>query len=409
VSLSAQACQAGPDAAPAVVVEALRRHLDDCVEQHGLDLERLHTLRRILACRTEALGVHLCSCAACGWQGVAFNSCRNRHCPQCQGHQTHLWLERRQELMLPVPHFQVVFPLPAELRPITFANQKVVYAMMFRVAASVLQDLAEQRMQARLGITGVLHTWTTELTYHPHVHFLVTGGGLAMDDDAWVPSRENYLFPGRILGKMFRGRFLQRFIDAVEAGEVRLPGDDPVKAEKAFRAMVRALSKRHSRWVVHVEPPKDRPVEHVLKYLARYVKRIAIADARVVEVTNTHVAFKSRKGVVRIDGAEFVRRFSLHILPAGFRKIRHYGLYAPANANRRLPLARSLCPDAPPQVEAAAGPTPEDAEPVVASEGEHCPVCGATAVYRAWLTPEDQHKLLAELGPPIQRRSRGPP
>lgn len=405
----AQPCQGGSKAAASAVVEALRRHLDACVEQHGLDPTRLHVLRRILSCRTGALGVHLCVCGECGWKGLAPNSCRDRHCPQCQGRQTHAWLEGRLAKMLPVPHFQVVFTLPAELRAVARANQKVVYGLLFRVGASILQDLAEQRMQARMGLTGVLHTWTTQLTYHPHVHFLVTGGGLAMEDKRWVPSRPDYLFPGRILGTMFRGRFLDHLIEAVQADEVQLPGDDPVAAAKAFRKTVRRLAKRHTRWVVHVEPPKDRPVEHALKYLARYVKRVAIADARIIAVTDTKVAFKSRKGVADLDGAEFVRRFALHILPSGFHKVRHYGLYAPANTHTRLPLARSLCLADEDEGELQGASEAADPEAADSVQVERCPACGAAAVFRAYITPKDQVRLLAELGPPIAPRSRGSP
>ena len=346
--------------------------------------------------------MHLCVCAECGWRGLAHNSCRDRHCPQCQGRQTDAWLQGCLTRMLPIPHFQVVFTLPAELRPIARANQKAVYGLLFTVGASVLQDLGEQRMQARLGMTGVLHTWTTELAYHPHVHFLVAAGGLAMDDSRWVPSRSDYLFPHRILGAMFRGRFLNALIDAVDSGLIELPGDDPVAAAKDLRSTLRKLSKRHSRWVVHVEPPKGRRVDSVVKYLARYVKRVAISDARIVEVTDDEVTFKSRSGIVRLDGAEFVRRFALHILPSGFHKVRHYGLYAPANIHTRLPKARELCPGdgAPPEPM-----TPDDD----ATTGEPCPACGANAVFRAWISEKDQAKLRVVLGPPAPARSRGPP
>jgi len=392
-------------------VEALRRHLDDCVKLYGLDPERLHVLRRILACRTPALGVHLCVCGKCGWKGLAYNSCRDRHCPQCQGRQSRAWLEGRLAKMLPVPHFQVVFTLPAELRAVARANQKVVYGLLLSVGASVLQDLARQHMKARLGLTGVLHTWTTKLEYHPHAHFLVTGGGLHMDDQRWVSCRDDYLFPQRVLGAMFRGRFLDHLIEAVDNGEVQLPGDDPVAAGKAFRKSVRALSKRLARWVVHVEPPADRPVEHALKYLARYVKRVAISDARIVEVTDTEVVFNSRKGIVRLDGAEFVRRFAMHILPSGFRKVRHYGLYAPANTNTRLPLAASLCSNADGEVKPDEGSNLTDTDTDTTDQGiaERCPVCGAAAVFRAYLAQQDQDRLLVKLGPPTTRRSRGPP
>ncbi len=395
-------CRGGPAAASSSVIDALRRHLDACVERHGLDPARLHVLRRILSCRTDAAGVHLCVCTECGWRGLAHNSCRDRHCPQCQGRETDAWLRGCLARMLPVPHFQVVFTLPAELRAIARANQKTVYGLLFTVGASVLQDLGEQRMQARLGMTGVLHTWTTELSYHPHVHFLVTAGGLAMDDTRWVPSRPDYLFPHTILGSMFRGRFLEALIDAVDCGLIELPGGDPVAAAKDFHSTVRKLSKRHARWVVHVEPPEGRRVDAALKYLARYVKRVAISDARIVAVTDDKVTFKSRSGIVHLDGAEFVRRFALHILPAGFHKVRHYGLYAPANTHTRLPRARDLCPGDGSQVDAI---EPDDDS----TTGQRCPACGAAAIFRAWLPDEAQAKLLAALGSPTTTRARGPP
>lgn len=401
MGLPPRPCRGGPAVASSTVIDALRRHLDACVERHGLDPQRLHVLRRILSCRTEAAGVHLCVCTECGWKGLAHNSCRDRHCPQCQGRQTDAWLQGCLARMLPVPHFQVVFTLPAELRAIARANQQAVYGLLFTVGASVLQDLGEQRMQARLGVTGVLHTWTSELTYHPHVHFLVTAGGLAMDDTRWVSSRPDYLFPHRILGAMFRGRFLDALIHAVDSGLIELPGGDPVAAAKQLRSTLRKLSRRHARWVVHVEPPKGRRVDAAVKYLARYVKRVAISDARVIAVTDTEVAFKSRKGIAHLNGPEFVRRFALHILPPGFRKVRHYGLYAPANVHTRLSRARELCPG---------GGTPPDAiEPQDPPTGERCPACGAAAVFRAWLSDEDQAGLLHSLGPPTNTRSRGPP
>jgi len=380
VSAPARPCRVGPDAKPSVVIEALRRHVDAYVARHGYDPARMHVLRQLLACRTAKLGAHLCVCESCGWKAPAYNSCRNRHCPQCQGHATALWLEARTERMLSTPHFQVVFTLPAQLRPVAFANQKLVYGLLFQAASSVLRDLAAQRLDARLGMTAVLHTWTTELSYHPHVHFLVSAGGLSRDDERWVASRENYLFPGRIMGAMFRGRFLEALIDAFDRGDLDVGRG--VGAAKAFRATVRTLSKRHARWVVHVEPPEGRPVETVTKYLARYVKRVAIADARIVAVTDTDVTFQSRRDLLTLDGAEFVRRFLLHVLPRGFRKVRHYGLYAPGNANDRLETARGLLPR---QSGESAGPEDVGAVAADAPTGarlEVCPQCGEAGVRR---------------------------
>ena len=190
---TARPCRVGPVAKPSAVTEALRRHVDRYQRRYGFDPERAHVLNRLLACRTAALGVHSCVCDACGWSGLAFNSCRDRHCPQCQGRAAAEWLQARQARMLPTPHFQVVFTLPAELRPVAFATQQLVYGLLFRTAASILQDLASQRFDARMGITAVLHTWTSELSYHPHVHCLVTAGGLNRDDERWVDSRQSMM------------------------------------------------------------------------------------------------------------------------------------------------------------------------------------------------------------------------
>ena len=301
--------------------------MEDYLAKYGADPDRMRVLHRLLACRTEAMGTHPC-----------------------------------------------VFP--ADLRPIALDNPRLVYDLLFHTAASVLKDLAEQRLEARLGITAVLHTWARDLTTHPHVHLLVSAGGLSLDGERWVGSGEEFLFPGRVMGAMFRGRFLKGLIAAFEEDELELRGEDPVSAAKAFRSMVRALSKRHTRWVVHVEPPKGRSAERVLKYLARYVKRVAIHDARMVEVSDTEVVFRGRRSLVRVDGVEFVRRFAQHILPKGFRKVRHYGLYAPGRAGEKLEKARALL---------GLDPIEEDEPTETAEESSSrgrttCPRCGQVAV-----------------------------
>jgi len=302
--------------------------------------------------------------------------------------------------MLPVPHFQVVFTLPAQLRPIAYDNQRLLYALLFRIAASILQDLAAQRLEAQLGVTAVLHTWASDLTYHPHVHFLVTAGGLTLDQQRWFELSNDYLFPQAIVGAMFRGRFLEALIEAFDSGKLKLRGHDKIVAAKAFRTMVRALSRRHSRWVVHIEPPKGRPVEHVAKYLARYIKRVAISDSRIVEVSQSKVTFRSRKGTVRLPGVEFVRRFLLHVLPKRFRKIRHYGLYAPANVNRRLEVARSLIL---PRNESAEETPSTTSDPDDETALDICPACGQRAMRRVFRVFEPLP--LPELSP----LPRGPP
>ncbi len=384
------------------MTEALRRHADRYRRRYGFDPEREHVLNRILACRTAALGVHTCVCDACGWSGQAFNSCRDRHCPQCQGRAAAQWLQARQAQMLPTPHFQVVFTLPAELRPVAPANQKLVYGLLFRTAASILKDLASQHFEARMGITAVLHTWTSELSYHPHVHCLVTSGGLTRDDERWVDSRDDYLFPIGILGAMYRGRFLEGLLDSLARGDLPLEGIP--QSVPDFRSLLRRLSKRHRRWVVHVEPPKGRPVDHVARYLARYVKRVAIADARIAAITDDQVTFKTRRGPLTLDGAEFVRRFLLHVLPSRFRKVRHYGLYAPGNARRRLEIAGRLLGGWPDRVanqdSSGSSSTDEpDAEEPDDSSIELCPACGARRLRRVFSQPS-VHRPPQARGPP---------
>jgi uncharacterized OB-fold protein len=388
--MPARPCRVGPEAKPSAVIEALSRHVGRYLGRYEPDPARMHVLRRILACRTAKLGRHLFICKDCGWSAPFYNPCRDRHCPQCQGKATAEWLESRRERMLPTPHFQVVFTLPDELRSIAFDNQALVYALLFRAGSSVLLDLADQRLEARFGIMAVLHTWTSELGLHPHLHCLVTAGGLHHDDDRWVATAEDYLFPGRVLGAMFRGRFLEGLIDAFDRGQLVLRGEATLAA-KAFRSMVRALSKRHARWVVHVEPPRGRPADHIVKYLARYVKRVAITDARILEVTDTDVTFKTRSGVLTLDGAEFVHRFLLHILPMEFRKVRYYGLYAPGNVRvrletaRRLLVARTVPADGCDSPEATTSEDADGHEPP-SSHREHCPACGSANVHRVFLS-----------------------
>lgn len=344
-------------------------------------------LRKVLTCRTAAAGAHLFVCEDCGTTRPIYNSCLDRHCPQCQGPATAEWLAARRERMLPVPHFQVTFTLPAELRGVAMGNQKLVYGLMFRVSASVLRDLAEQHLQARLGVLAVLHTWRSDLGYHPHIHCLVTAGGLHEDDDRWVASKPRWLFHHKVLGTMFRGRFTEELVAAFDRGELTLRGD-PEPAERAFRAATRAMSRKHARWVAHVEAPKGRPVKHVVGYLARYVKRVAIADSRVLAITDASVTIATRQGPRTLEGGEFVRRFLNHVLPRSFRKVRCYGLYAPGNAKRRLELARELLPqesDDEHHDGSQAEPEPAARATRTRSAAWRCPACSSHRTHRLFV------------------------
>ena len=325
-------------------------------------------------------------CDDCGDRLPVYKSCDNRHCPQCGRAKAAKWLEARAERMLDVPHFQVVFTLPSELRGVAHRNPNIVYPLMARAGASVLAGLAEQRFGARLGITMVLHTWASNLTLHPHWHALVTAGGLSLDGQQWVPTRTDFLFPVAIIAKMYRGRVLEGLIDALKAGQLDL-GDEA----DGFERKLRIVSKRHRQWGVHVEAPGDRPVSHALKYLARYLYRVAISDRRVFAVTDTQIGFMARDsdsdGKQRplwLAGPEFVRRFLLHVLPKGFRKVRHYGLYAAGAVPTLLKQARALLPNQP----APGMPTNLEAEAILwrcerefaehdrGSRRLECPRCG---------------------------------
>ena len=322
------------------VVDILRRHAEGVRQASSLSEEQGSALFLLSACGTAALGGYLEVCDHCGHRRPHYNSCRNRNCPRCQWRRQRDWTAQRIERTLPTPHFQVVFTLPSELRPLALANQKVVYDLLFDASRYTLATLACQRLDARPAITSVLHTWARDLSYHPHIHCMITAGGLRNDDAAWVACRDEYLFPYRLMKAMFRGRLLARLDAAFRRGELDLEGD-PVSAGKAFATMKRQLYKKT--WVVFVEPAGDRAPEQLLRYLGRYIYRVAIADDRLVEVTDDAVTFRTRgQKTVTLDGVEFGRRFLLHVVPKGLRKVRYYGLLAPCNVRTRLDKAREL-------------------------------------------------------------------
>lgn len=355
-------------------------------------------LQRLRACRTGALGGHTLVCDDCGHRQPVYKSCDDRHCPQCGGVRAAKWLEARALRMLDVPHFQVVFTLPSELRALAHRNPAVVYPMMARVGASVLADLAAQKLDARLGITAVLHTWAANLSLHPHWHMLVTAGALSADGQRWVPTRTDFLFPQKVIAQMYRGRLLQGLIDALDDRTLDL-GDEAADMGRTFRI----LAKRHKQWGVHIEAPGDRPVQHALKYLARYLHRVAISDARIVDVTANKVAFRARDRTCWLEGHEFVRRFLLHVLPKGLRKVRHYGLYAPGSASRRLELAKALLPNAP----APGMPTDLEAEAILSACERR--IAKREAARTRLECPRCQGDLRTEPLPRATPRARGPP
>ena len=338
------------DARPAFeLADVFRRHGETYERANAKPLGRVErrVIGAIVACRTARLGGHVERCHDCGLTRIAYNSCRNRHCPKCQGQARAQWLADREAELLPVPYFHVVFTLPPAAAEIAFQNKEVVYGLLMRSAAQALAILAAKRLDAKLGLIAVLHTWGQTLTHHPHVHCLVPGGGVALDGQRWVAAKPNFLLSVHALSKTFRRLFLDGLQAAFQRGQLGFFGDLAGLAElSVFGERVRTL--RNSPFVVYAKPPFGGP-ERVLAYLARYTHRTAISNSRLVAVTDAEVAFRyknyrcgGRSGVMRLAPHEFIRRFLLHVLPDGFHRIRHYGFLAKADRGGKLARVREL-------------------------------------------------------------------
>ena len=341
-----------------------------------LSLHQLKVISAIEHCRTAALGGHVEACDDCGHWRIAYNSCRNRHCPKCQGAAARTWLAEREADLLPVGYFHVVFTLPAEIGEIAWQNKAVVYDLLFRAASETMMAIAAdpRHLGARIGITAVLHTWGSAMTHHPHVHMIVPGGGISLDGQRWISSRPAFLLPVRVLGKLFRRLFLTQMIKLHDAGKLAFFGASTGLVDR--RCFLRHLAPvRKKRWVVYAKPPFAGP-EAVLAYLARYTHRVAISNRRLIGFDGAGVTFRykdyrrngpERHQVMTLATHEFMRRFLLHVLPRGFHRIRHYGLLASATRKASIARARELL--------AVLPPTP--AEPVDASDPTPpCPCCG---------------------------------
>ena len=363
------------------LADVFRRHGDAYLRDHAGHLGRgeRRVMGAIAACRTAALGGHVEHCDACGLTRVAYNSCRNRHCPKCQGAARAAWLAARQSELLPVPYFHLVFTLPPAAAEIAFQNKALVYALLMRAAAEATIRLAAKRLGAKIGLLAVLHTWGQTLTHHPHTHCVVPGGGVSLDGKRWIASKPGFFLPVKALARIFRRSFLAGWEAAFDKGALSFFGELTALAEhRAFATRIRSLRKID--WVVYAKPPFGGPSQ-VLAYLARYTHRAAIANSRLVEITDGEVAFaykdyrhNGRRRIMRLAPDEFIRRFLLHVLPDGFHRIRHYGFLARGDRNESLELCRKL----------AAANQPDDLEPSIAEQKSAsdagaailCPDCG---------------------------------
>jgi hypothetical protein len=317
-------------------------------QQGHLSLGQLKVMSAIEQCRSAALGGHVLHCPACAHDEIAYNSCRNRHCPKCQASAARRWLEARQTELLPVDYYHVVFTLPAPISAIAYTNKAVIYRLLFEVAAETLRTIAAdpKHLGARIGATLVLHTWGSALTHHPHVHGIVPGGGLSLDGERWVACKPGFFLPVRVLSRLFRRRFLEELDLAQRAGQLQFFGEyAQLSKASAFADWLAPL--RKCEWVVYAKRPFAGPAA-VLAYLSRYTHRVAIANSRLISLDERGVTFKwkdyrktgtTRHKTMTLKADEFMRRFLLHVLPSGFHRIRHYGLIA--NSGRRENLARA--------------------------------------------------------------------
>jgi predicted Zn-ribbon and HTH transcriptional regulator len=349
----------------------------------ALTWPQVKVLNAIVRCRTAALGGHRDQCDQCGYQAISFNSCRNRHCPKCQTNAREKWLRRRQQELLPVIYYHLVFSVPHALVPLMWQNKKILFSLLFDATAATLLEVAAdpKRLGAEIGFFGILHTWGQTLQAHPHIHCVVPGGGLSMDRRRWISSRPHFFLHVKVLSRVFRGKFCDGLQRAFDAGQLAFFGECVALAdEKNFRRFRRTVFQHD--WVVYSKPPFGGP-DHVLQYLARYTHRVAISNHRILSVTESEVRFRwkdyknhSKKRTMTLTGEEFLRRFLQHVLPKGFPRIRYFGWLANRKRQKLLPLCRLLAK--------APEPAPSAPDPQVPQK---CPKCQGTMRIVERLTP----------------------
>ena len=371
------------------VADIFRAHGTAYRRDHAghLNLPQLKVMSAIENCRTAALGGHVVACTKCNHQHIAYNSCRNRHCPKCQGAAAQDWMQARMEDLLPVEYFHVVFTLPAQIADIAYQNKAAVYGLLFKASSETLRIIAAdpKHLGAKIGMTSVLHTWGSAMMHHPHVHVIVPGGGLSPDGKNWIGCRSGFFLPVKVLSRLFRRLFLEGLIRLHKAGKLRFFGDLTKLADfNTFAAHLAPL--RRTNWVVYAKQPFGGP-EAVLAYLSRYTHRVAISNHRLIGADADTVAFRwknyrikrgDRMKVMRLTTDEFIRRFLIHILPSGFHRIRHTGFLANGIRRDRIGQIRRLL-DVKPEdgqiPDETASPAPD--EPPVQ---QPCPKCGGAMV-----------------------------
>jgi predicted Zn-ribbon and HTH transcriptional regulator len=373
-----------------------------------VSLAQLKVMSAIERCRTAALGGHVAACQDCGHSHIAYNSCRNRHCPKCQGAAAKDWLAARQAELLPVEYYHVVFTLPAPIADIAYQNKAEIYGILFKAAAQTLITIAAdpKHLGAHIGLTAVLHTWGSALTHHPHVHCVVPGGGISPDGKEWVSCRPGFFLPVRVLSRLFRRLFLEKLVAAHEAGRLSFFGNLRHLADsQAFDAYHSPL--RKIEWVVYAKRPFAGP-EAVLAYLSRYTHRVAISNSRLINLDDNGVTFKwkdyrakgrDRQKIMTLATDEFIRRFLIHILPQGFHRIRHYGLFANGGRADNLARARQLLAMPPPEIR-----TDDDAEP--SALALPCPHCGGPMIIIETFERGQKPRGHAPRAPPPRKADR---
>lgn len=383
---------------PARLARAFAVFGADYLATHALTTPQAKAWRAILACRTPALGGHVERCDACGTTRHAYHSCRNRHCPTCQTRAKEAWLAARRRELLPVPYFHLVFTLPHVLNGLVAARPRLLHETLFGAVSATLREFGAdpRHLGGEMAFTLVLHTWKQDLARHVHIHALVAGGALAPEGH-WISPRKGFLFPVKALSRVFRGKF----VAALEAR--RVAGSFPAFTDPDWRGLKTALYAHD--WVVYAKQPLGGP-EQVLEYLGRYTHRVAISNERIVAIDASGVSFRARadavsgrKRVLHLPGHEFIGRFLLHVLPTGFKRIRHYGLLAPSRKTTRLPAARAAL-KVPPPLPAVVESVAEFMRRVAALEIAACPHCHVGRMRTAGPLPPSR---------PLQPTPRGPP